>query len=69
MTVSYLVIEICQITQFIMEQEVIVEVHVSSSNYRQSLLIQVDLETPCNIAVTLPRTVVDQVIRESIENP
>lgn len=63
-TVGHLPMEISRITKFIIEQGAIVEAHLSSTNYRRSPLIQGGLEIPCNVVVTLPGTIVNQLIVE-----
>ena len=66
-TVGHFPMEILQITKFVIARGAMVEAHLSSTRYRRSPLIQGGLEIPCNVVVTMPETVVNQLILEKYE--
>ena len=63
-TVGHLPMELSRITKFLIDRGAKVEAQLSSTNYRRSPLIQGDLEIPCDVIVTMPGTIDNQLILE-----
>ena len=63
-TVGHLPMELSRITKFLIDRGAKVEAQLSSTNYRRSPLIQGGLEIPCNVIVTMPGTIDNQLILE-----
>ena len=63
-TVGHLPMELSQITKFLIDRGAKVEAQLSSTNYRRSPLIQGGLEISCDIIVTMPGTIDNQLILE-----
>ena len=63
-TVGHLPMELSRITKFLIDRGAKVEAQLSSTNYRRSPLIQGGLEISCDIIVTMPETIDNQLILE-----
>ena len=63
-TIGHLPMELSQITKFLIDRGAKVEAQLSSSNYRRSPLIQGSLQISCDVTVTMPWTIDNQLILE-----
>ena len=61
---GHLPLELSRITKFLIDRGAKVEAQLSSTNYRRSPLIQGGLEISCDIIVTMPGTIDNQLILE-----
>ena len=59
--------ELLRITKFLIDRGAKVEAQLSSTNYSRWLLIQGGLEIPCDVIVTMPGTMDNQLILEKIQ--
>ena len=56
--------ELSRITKFLIDQGAKAEAQLSSTNYRTLPLIQGGLDIPCDVIVTMQRTIDNQLILE-----
>ena len=62
--VGYLPMEISRPTEYLLERGAVFTVELTSTNYRQSPLIQGGLEIPAKVTVTIPGTVKNYLLME-----
>lgn len=63
-TVGHLPMEISRITKFLIDRGADVTAKLTSTNYRRSPLVQGGIEIPCLITVTMPGTILNQLLME-----
>ena len=56
--------EISRVTKFLLDREANVSAKLTSAHYRRSPLGQGGIETPCVVAVSMPSTVINQLLME-----
>ena len=61
---GHLRMEISRITKFLIDRGADVSAKLTSTNYRRSPLVQGGLEIPCLVTVTMPGTVLNQLLLE-----
>ena len=63
-TVGHLPMEISHVKKFLVDRGANVSVKLTSTNYRRSPLVQVGLEIACLVTVTIPGTIINQLLIE-----
>ena len=61
---GHLPMEISCITKFLIDRGADVTTKLTSTNYRRSPLVQGGIEIPCLITVTMPGTILNQLLME-----
>ena len=59
--------EISHVKKFLVDRGANVSVKLTSTNYRRSPLVQVGLEIACLLTVTIPGTIINQLLIERYE--
>ena len=59
--------EISQSIKYLLQRGAIVETKLSSTDYRQSPLVQEGLEIPCNVIIKMPSTLINKKIIEKFK--
>ena len=67
-TVSHLPTEISRITKFLIDRGADVTAKLTSTNYRRFPLVQGGIEIPCLITVTMPVTILNQLLMERFKH-
>ena len=62
--VGHLLIEISRVTKFLLDRGANVSTKLTSTQYRRSPLVQGGIETPCVVTVSMPGTVINQLLME-----
>ena len=62
--VGHLPLEISRITKFLLDRGAVVSAKLSSTDYRRSPLVQGGIEIPCIVTVSMPGTVINQLLLE-----
>ena len=66
-TVGHLPMEISRSIKYLLQHGAIVEAKLSSTDYRQSPLVQGGLEIPCNVIIKMPSTLINKKIIEKFK--
>ena len=62
--VGHLPMEISQVTKFLLDRGANVSAKLMSTHYRRSPLVQGGIEIPCVVTVSMPGTVINQLLME-----
>ena len=62
--VGHLPMEISQVTKFLLDRGANVSAKLTSTHYRRSPLVQGSIEIPCVVTVSMPGTVINQLLME-----
>jgi len=62
--VGHLPMEISRVTKFLLDRGARVSAKLSSTNYRRSPLVQGGIEIPCIVTVSMPGTIINQLLME-----
>ena len=62
--VSHLPMEISRVTKFLLDRGANVPAKITSTHYRRSPLVQGGIEIPCVVTVSMPGTVINQLLME-----
>ena len=62
--VGHLPMEISRVTKFLLDREANVSAKLTSTHYRRSPLFQGGIEIPCVVTVSMPGTVINQLLME-----
>ena len=60
----HLPFKISRVTKFLLEREANVSAKLTSTHYRRSPLVQDGIEIPCVVTVSMPGTVINQLLME-----